>query len=309
MKSSPYALSIDVEDYFQVAAFERQCPADSWHRHEVRVEHNVNRLLALLSERDINATFFVLGWVAERYPELIKLIASEGHEVASHGFGHQRINALERQQYHQDVSQSRKLLQDLSGAAVEGYRAPSFSLSQHTPWAQDALREAGYRYSSSINPVNHDLYGYPDAPRTPFVWDNGLLEVPVTTCSIAGKRIPCAGGGYFRLFPYRLFRHLMQKGATELNSPAIFYLHPWELDPGQPRIIGASAKSRFRHYLNLAKTEARLQRLLHDFNWAPMNALPVIQNHLADPKANPGIPRFAARQDTAHVQRQSDTVV
>ena len=274
---SNYALSFDVEDYFQVSAFEGQCPAERWPALQCRVEANTERLLTILDSNDTQATFFILGWVAERYPNLIKQIAAAGHEIASHGYNHQRINLLTQTEFKEDIHSAKQLLEDLTGQEVKGYRAPSFSFSEQTPWTFDELLEAGYRYSSSINPVPHDLYGYSSAPRTPFQWDNGLLEVPVTTCELLGRRIPCAGGGYFRLYPYSLFKWLMRRASQQLNNPAVFYLHPWELDPEQPRIEGASLKSRFRHYINLNKTEPRLRQLLQDFHWGRMVDLDIVQ--------------------------------
>ncbi|WP_421862753.1 XrtA system polysaccharide deacetylase [Motiliproteus sp.] len=267
------ALSFDIEDFFQVAAFENQCPVESWPQHECRVEANVEKLLQLLDDSSTKATFFTLGWIAERYPHLIKRIVDADHELASHGYNHQRINRLSQQQFRDDIRSSKSLLEELSGQQVDGYRAPSFSFTEQRPWITDELLDAGYRYSSSINPVPHDLYGYADAPRTPFLWPNGLLELPVTTYEVLGRRIPCAGGGYFRLYPYPVFRHLMRKAIQQLQTPAIYYLHPWELDPQQPRIKDAPLKSRFRHYINLDKTEPRLRRLLRDFDWAPIRQL------------------------------------
>ncbi|RDE24793.1 DUF3473 domain-containing protein [Motiliproteus coralliicola] len=274
------ALSFDIEDFFQVAAFENQCPVESWPRYECRVEANVEKLLELLEGHSTQATFFTLGWIAERYPQLVKRIVDSGHELASHGYNHQRINLLNQQQFRDDIRSSKLLLEELSGLRIDGYRAPSFSFTEQCPWITEELLEAGYLYSSSINPVPHDLYGYANAPRTPFLWPNGLLELPVTTYELLGKRIPCAGGGYFRLYPYLVFRHLMRKAIQQLQTPAIYYLHPWELDPLQPRIKGASLKSRFRHYINLSKTEQRLRQLLRDFNWVPIRQLQPVSETL-----------------------------
>lgn len=268
--ASQHILTIDVEDYFQVAAFEAQIAPSQWDSLPCRVEGNVENLLALLERRNIKATFFTLGWIAERYPRLIRKIGDQGHELASHGYGHQRVSTLTEAQFRDDVRRARAVLEATADRPVYGYRAPSFSFSERTPWAADALQEAGYRYSSSINPVPHDLYGFADAPRTPFHWDNGLLEIPVTTCELFRRRLPCAGGGYFRLYPYALSRWLFRTAARQLRGPSVFYLHPWEIDPDQPRIPGASAKSRFRHYLNLHRTRPRLERLLSDFSWQRM---------------------------------------
>ena len=232
------------------------------------------KILDLLNHQGVKATFFTLGWIAERYPQLIRRIVAGGHELASHGYNHQRINQLNQQQFRNDIRSAKKLLEDLSGQQVLGYRAPSFSFTEKSPWITDELLSAGYNYSSSINPVPHDLYGYADAPRTPFLWDNGLLEFPVTTYALGQRRIPCAGGGYFRLYPYPLFRWLMSKATKQLGTPAVFYLHPWELDPDQPRVTAAPLKSRFRHYINLRRTEPRLKQLLVDFKWGPLRELP-----------------------------------
>jgi polysaccharide deacetylase family protein (PEP-CTERM system associated) len=280
--SPGYALTIDVEDYFQVAAFEKVISPDCWDQYPCQVEANVQRLIASLDAtayRTTKATFFVLGWVAERYPALIREVAARGHEIASHGYHHQRLNRLSQREFRQDITTAKALLEDLVGAPVMGYRAPSFSFDENRPWIQDELREAGYRYSSSINPVPHDLYGYRKAPRTPFLWDNGLLEVPVATAEVFNRRIPCAGGGYFRLYPYALSKRLLQKAAQQLAGPVVFYVHPWEIAPDQPRIQAASVKSRFRHYLNLHRTLPRLERLLSDFHWGKMCDLPIVTQH------------------------------
>lgn len=273
------AITFDVEDYFQVSAFESQIDPKDWDSFECRVERNVELILELLERADhTQATFFILGWVAERYPELVKKVAAAGHEVASHGYNHQRIINMTQQAFAEDIRSSKALLEDLTGQAVTGYRAPSFSLAPSTSWAIDELFQADYHYSSSVNPVPHDLYGMPDAPRTPFRWDNGLIELPVTTLEIGSKRFPCSGGGFFRLYPYSLFKQAFKKAEQQLDGPGIFYLHPWELDPEQPRIAGASAKSRFRHYLNLQRTLPRLEQLLQDFKWTSINQLDIISS-------------------------------
>ncbi len=273
------AISFDVEDYFQVSAFEKQIDPANWDSYECRIESNVEIILEVLqTHKDTKATFFILGWVAERYPHLVKKISALGHEVASHGYNHQRIVNMTREGFRADIQASKSLLEDLTGKAVTGYRAPSFSLAPSTLWAVDELAEAGYQYSSSVNPVPHDLYGMPDAPRTPFLWHNGLIELPVTTLSLMNKRFPCSGGGFFRLYPYSVFKKGLQTAESQLDGPVIFYLHPWELDPQQPRVSGASAKSRFRHYLNLEKTRPRLEKLLHDFDWNTISDLQVMQS-------------------------------
>ncbi len=280
-------LSIDVEDYFQVSAFEQVSPPASWDSRELRVERNTDKVLALLDEASVKATFFVLGWVAERCPELVKRIAAQGHEVASHGYGHQRLINQGRQEFGKDVRRSKVILEDLVSRAVLGYRAPSYSISRQTFWAFDELHAAGYRYDSSIFPIRHDFYGIPDWPRFAGYavktldgdWQAAaeagdscaaLYELPITTLQIAGKNLPIAGGGYFRLLPYGLTRRGLQRINRQDQQPFVFYLHPWEFDPDQPRMKGAGWKSRFRHYLNLHKTEARFKKLLQDFSFEPI---------------------------------------
>ncbi|MHB8762718.1 MAG: XrtA system polysaccharide deacetylase [Deferrisomatales bacterium] len=292
-------LTVDVEDYFQVSAFEAVCPPESWGTREVRVEGNTEKILDLLAEHGVTATFFVLGWVAERCPGLVRRIASEGHEVASHGYGHRRVNTQTRDEFRADVRRAKALLEDLAGAPVLGYRAPSYSIGRTCLWAFDELAEAGHAYDSSVFPVRHDLYGLADWPRFPFHlerldgqgehgnWvpaESGegpagggqpgggarLLEIPITTLRLLGRNLPIAGGGYFRFFPYAFTRWGLGRINREEGRPFVFYLHPWELDPEQPRICGAGLKSRFRHYLNLSRTEARFRRLLTDFRFGPM---------------------------------------
>jgi len=276
-------LSIDVEDYFQVSAFERVSPFASWDERDLRVEANTERILTLLSDKGVHATFFILGWVAERCPGLVRRIVADGHEVASHGYGHQRVVNLSRVEFRNDIQRSKSLIEDLSGKQVSGYRAPSYSISHQTPWAFDELLEAGYRYDSSIFPVRHDFYGIPDWPRfsgsvikgADGFWRPGkkedkeaaLLEVPISTLRLAGKNFPLAGGGYFRLLPYVITRWGLNRINQVEEQPFVFYLHPWELDPDQPRMRGVSWKSRFRHYLNLSRTGGRFQRLLEDFRF------------------------------------------
>lgn len=261
------ALSIDVEDWFQVSAFAPHIARGDWVSLPCRVERNVGRLLELLAAHDARATFFTLGWIAERYPALVRQIVAAGHELASHGYGHLRASEQTRPEFRADIRRARALLQDIGGVAVAGYRAPSFSIGADNLWAFDELAEAGHAYSSSVYPVAHDHYGMPDAPR--FAWRTpaGLLEIPVTTARIAGRNWPAGGGGYFRLAPYALSRWAIARVNEQDRQPAIFYMHPWEIDPGQPRVEHASARARFRHYLNLGRTEARLTRLLQDFRW------------------------------------------
>ncbi len=265
------ALTIDVEDYFQVSAFAPHIRREDWDARECRVEANVDRILALLAARDTRATFFTLGWVAERYPQLVHRIVAGGHELASHGYGHQRASELSREELWQDVSRAKKLLEDLSGRAVHGYRAPSFSIGTGNLWAFDVLARAGHRYSSSIYPIRHDHYGMPDAPRFAYRLDNGMLEVPVTTLRLLDRNLPSSGGGYFRLLPYALSRWMIGRVNRQDREAAVFYFHPWELDTGQPRIPGIGAKTRFRHYVNIPRMERRLGALLRDFRWGRMD--------------------------------------
>jgi polysaccharide deacetylase family protein (PEP-CTERM system associated) len=261
------ALSIDVEDYFQVSALAPHIPRSEWERMPCRVERNVDAILALLSESGAQATFFTLGWIAERYPALVTRIVAEGHELASHGYDHERVNHQGRGDFYEDIRKAKLLLEDLAGAKVRGYRAPSFSIGESSFWAFDCIAEAGYAYSSSVYPIRHDHYGMPDASRFPFYPVADLLEIPVTTARLLTANLPAGGGGYFRLFPYALSRALIRRVNTADRRPALFYFHPWELDPGQPRIAGTTLKTRFRHYLNLHRMEARLRRLLRDFSW------------------------------------------
>ncbi len=267
------ALTIDVEDYFQVSAFEPHISRDDWPRLPSRLEHNMERILALLDEREIQATFFTLGWVAERFPQLTRTIVAQGHELASHGYQHVRVTQQNRGEFRQDVIRTKHLLEDLAGTGVQGYRAASYSINCDNLWAHDELQEAGYRYSSSIYPIRHDLYGMPSAPRfayRPF-HDSDFLEIPITTTTLLGRQLPCGGGGFFRLFPYWLSRQNLRRVNLQEGQPGLFYFHPWEIDPDQPRQQGLPLKTRFRHYLNLHRTEQRLRRLLTDFAWDRMD--------------------------------------
>ncbi|WP_321532674.1 XrtA system polysaccharide deacetylase [uncultured Desulfuromonas sp.] len=277
-------LSIDVEDYFQVSAFEKVSPPASWEEREWRFEANTERVLGLLEEQGIYATFFVLSWVAERCPALIQRLVSAGHELASHGHGHRRINTLSRDEFRADIRHAKDQLEQTSGTEVLGYRAPSYSISQKTSWAFDELIEAGYRYDSSIFPMRHDFYGMADWSRfagfavkdEQGTWQDGeptagqasLRELPISTLRLAGKNLPIAGGGYFRLLPYCVTRWGLQRINQQDGQPFVFYLHPWEFDPHQPRMQGAGWKSNFRHYLNLNKTQPRFKKLLEDFHFS-----------------------------------------
>lgn len=264
------AMSIDVEDYFQVSAFAPYISRDSWDSQPCRVERNMARIFALLDERAVKATFFMLGWIAERYPQLVRDIVRNGHELASHGSGHLRASEQSPAAFLDDVTRSKKLLEDLGGMAVIGYRAPSFSIGANNLWAFDTLQEAGYLYSSSIYPIRHDHYGMPDAPRFKFQPRRGLYELPITTVHLFGRNLPASGGGYFRLLPYAVSRWLMLHVNETDRQPCIFYCHPWEFDPEQPR-QQTNMKTRFRHYVNLSRTEPRLRALLRDFEWGRMD--------------------------------------
>jgi len=263
------AMTVDVEDYFQVSAFEGHISRDDWATLPCRVERNCDRILALFDERDIKATFFVLGWVAERYPQLIQRIVAGGHELASHGYEHVRVTYQKPAEFYDDASRTKKLLEDIGSCPVNGYRAASYSIDAKNLWALEELQRAGYVYSSSIYPIRHDLYGMPQAPRFAFHPNgrDGILEIPVTTVTLFHQRLPCGGGGYFRLLPYHFFRWALRRVNNRDYKPCIFYFHPWEIDPGQPRQTGLGMKTRIRHYINLARMERRLRVLLSDFRW------------------------------------------
>lgn len=267
------ALTIDVEDYFQVSAMAPYIRRDEWDSRECRVERNVDRILALLDQHQTKATFFTLGWVAERYPAMVRRIVDQGHELASHGYGHQRASDLSEAEFSGDVQRAKGILEDIGGQAVQGYRAPSFSIGTGNLWALDTLLRAGYRYSSSIYPVKHDHYGMPDAPRFAHEVRPGLLEVPPTTLRLFARNLPSSGGGFFRLLPYSVSRWMLQQVNARDAESAIFYFHPWEIDAEQPRIAGVDAKTRFRHYVNIERNERKLDRLLSDFCWDRMDKL------------------------------------
>jgi polysaccharide deacetylase family protein (PEP-CTERM system associated) len=266
------AMSVDVEDYFQVSAFEKNISQSDWDQLPCRVEGNTNRILDLFAAHDVKATFFMLGWVAERYPDLVRRIVDAGHELASHGYTHTRVTQQTPKVFSEDIAKTKALLEDIAGCEVLGYRAASYSIVSETLWAHDLLQQAGYRYSSSIYPIHHDLYGIPDAPRFPYIHKkDGLLEIPITTVSLLKHNLPCGGGGYFRLLPYRMSRLAMKHVNKTDRQPCVFYFHPWEMDPEQPRQQGISRKTRFRHYLNLDRMKDRIARLLADFNWDRMD--------------------------------------
>lgn len=269
---SPNALTVDVEDYFQVSALAPCIPRDSWDTRECRIERNLDRILALFDRHGARATFFTLGWIAERYPHAIRCIVDAGHELASHGYGHERVTDLTPAAFRTDIERAQRILEDLAGAPVRGYRAPSFSIGEGNLWALEVLREAGLEYSSSIYPVRHDHYGMPHAPRHPHrPLSTGVLELPPATLRMGGRNLPAAGGGYFRLLPYALSRRALRRIAAVDAMAAVFYFHPWEIDPDQPRVPGLGARSRFRHYVNLHRMESRLERLLRDFRWDRMD--------------------------------------
>lgn len=267
------AMTIDVEDYFQVSAFAPYIERDSWSLRECRVERNMQQILAMLAAHGTRATFFTLGWVAQRYPQLVRAIVAGGHELASHGYGHERASDLSPEAFRADVERAKKLLEDLGGVEVRGYRAPSFSIGRSNLWAFDVLRDAGYRYSSSVYPIAHDHYGMPDAPRFAYLVREGLLEIPVTTLRLGERNLPSSGGGYFRLLPYALSRWMISRVNRIDGEPAVFYFHPWEIDTEQPRVAGIDAKTRFRHYVNIGRTQARIARLLGDFRWGRMDEI------------------------------------
>jgi polysaccharide deacetylase family protein (PEP-CTERM system associated) len=269
------AFTIDVEDYFHVYAFASHIPRESWDTLPCRVERNVDAILAMLDEHKARATYFMLGWVAERYPALVRKIVEQGHELASHGFGHQLVTGLTREEFSQDIRRAKHLLEDIAGVAVQGYRAPSFSIGKGNLWALESLSEAGYRYSSSIYPIQSDHYGMPDAPRFANYPEagRGLLELPPTTVRLFNRNLPAGGGGYFRLLPYGVSRWCLNRVNRIDRQPCIFYFHPWEIDPGQPRQHGASFRSRFRHYVNLSSMERRIRALFRDFQWERVDRL------------------------------------
>lgn len=266
------AMTVDVEDYFQVSAFEKQVSKADWDTLPHRVAENTARILDLFAQHQVKATFFTLGWVAERYPQLIQRIVAEGHELASHGYEHIRVTEQSPEQFRADIIKAKQILEDVGGQPIIGYRAASYSIGAQNLWALQILEEEGHQYSSSIYPVKHDLYGMPSAPRFLFTPENTqkLVEIPITTLKILDRNIPCGGGGFFRLYPYQLSKWAYQYLNQVEKQPGIFYFHPWEIDPGQPRQQNLPFKSRFRHYLNLEKMPNRIHRLLEDFAWDTM---------------------------------------
>ena len=263
------ALTVDVEDYFQVQAFAERIPRATWDHIPGRVEANIDILLKLFDTNDIRATFFTLGWIAERHPQMTRRIAAAGHELASHGYDHTRADRLSPAVFREDIRRSKRIIEDITSCHVAGYRAPTFSIGPKNQWAYEILEEEGYGYSSSIYPIRHDLYGDINAPRGPFRPGSGKLwEFPLTTRRLLGQNVPSAGGGYFRLVPYRLWRRNLRHLNTSTGLPCIFYFHPWEIDAGQPRVQGISLRTHLRHYVNLNAMPKRLSRLIQDFRWA-----------------------------------------
>ena len=263
------AMSVDVEDYFQVQALAGQFPREGWDAMECRVERNTDKALRIFDDGGAKATFFTLGWVAERYKPMIRRIVDQGHELASHGYAHFRVDEQTPEEFRADVRRAKAILEDIGGVPVRGYRAATFSIGQRNLWAFDILGEEGHAYSSSVNPIRHDLYGMPDAPRFPFhpKGEGSIQEFPITTVRLGGHNVPCGGGGYFRLLPYAVSKWSRRRVNRVDARPCIFYFYPWEIDPDQPRVAGLSFKARFRHYTNLSRMEARLRRLLKDFAW------------------------------------------
>jgi polysaccharide deacetylase family protein (PEP-CTERM system associated) len=335
------AMTIDLEDYFQVQAFSDVVRYENWDKNESRVERNTYRILEIFADpsklrtpnsepsssnfehRTLNvehktpvkATFFCLGWIAERYPHLIREIQAHGHEIACHGYAHRLIYQQTKEEFKEDIHKAKGILEEITGREVVGYRAPSYSITSASTWALDVLMKEGFKYDSSIFPIRHDFYGMPEAPRFPFlVLLNGsgtldflpldypntsegnklnfknkppvfIIEFPLTTSPFGRFNLPMAGGGYFRLFPYLFFKNRLTRINKLEGQPFIFYLHPWEVDADQPRIRGAGLKSRFRHYRNLEKTEGRLRRLLKDFSFAPLKDLLPISSAISETQA------------------------
>ena len=268
-------MSVDVEDYFHVSVFDGIVPRSTWVDMESRVAGNTHRLLDIFDEHRVRSTFFILGWVAERHPQLVRMIAERGHEVASHGHGHRLVYDQTPAAFREDVHRAKQVIEDAAGCAVGGYRAPSYSITPRSLWALDILIEEGYGYDSSIFPIRHDRYGIPVSDRRPYRIERSagsLVEVPGSTTRLGSLNLPVAGGGYFRILPYWWTRWGISRVNRQEHRPAIFYLHPWEIDPEQPR-LSAGRLSRFRHYRNLDKTEARLRQLLADFRFATVAAV------------------------------------
>jgi len=312
------AMSVDVEDWFQVQAFAHCIGRAGWDAREARVEANIDRILALFDAAGVHATFFTLGWIAQRHPAMVRRIVAGGHELASHGWEHIRAHTQDAATFRADVARTRLTLEDIGGVPVTGYRAATFSIGARNLWAFRVLEETGHSYSSSINPIRHDLYGMPDAPRSPFQPQGGALwEIPMTTVAAFGRNWPCSGGGFFRMLPYGLYRRGLATVNANDRMPGLFYFHPWEVDPGQPRVTGAGWKSRVRHYTNLARMHGKLQRVLRDFAWDRMDRVfaallsqdPALPQHEGRTNIDPALPAGAdsglrADPSTPHRQHQ-----
>jgi polysaccharide deacetylase family protein (PEP-CTERM system associated) len=268
-------MSVDVEDYFQVQALSSVYDVADWGACPSRVEANTDRLLEIFAAAHTRATFFTLGWIAERHGAMVRRIVAAGHELGSHGYDHSRVDRQSPEAFRADVRRTRAILEECAGVPVRGYRAATFSIGPTTPWAFRVLEEEGHSYSSSVYPVRHDNYAFPDAPRTAYrpQGTSDFWEIPIATVRVAGRNFACGGGGYFRFYPYPVFRAALARINSKDVKPAVFYLHPWEVDPEQPRPSGVPFKSRLRHYLNLSKTEGRLHRLLRDFAWDRIDAV------------------------------------
>ena len=264
-------MSFDIEDWFQVENLKSAVSRDAWDSYPLRVEQSTRTILAILRERQVLATFFFLGWVAERCPQLVREVQSEGHEIASHGYGHDLVYDMTPERFREDARRAKGILEGITGTAVIGYRAPSFTIVESTKWALDVLREEGFIFDSSVFPLTwHDRYGFKECDTTPFEWPNGLLEVPVAVARVGGLSLPVGGGGYFRLFPYAYFQSLLRR-SNRLGESFTFYMHPWEFDPDQPR-VQVKLSHRFRHYVNLSQTSHRLRRILGDFRFEPIGS-------------------------------------
>ena len=264
------ALTVDVEDYFQVSAFENVISRATWDSMTVRVGDNTHRLLDLFLEQDVKCTFFTLGWVAKKCPDIVRRMVAEGHEVASHGWAHRRATLMTEAEFREDVASSKKTLEDISGQAIIGYRAPSFSINDSNPWVYPVLKELGFKYSSSTYPVVHDIYGVPEWPRFKYTHESGIIEIPIPTIIKNGQNIGIGGGGYFRLYPYWLSKRRINRFLSQTSEPYSFYFHPWEIDADQPKVRGAPVKSKLRHYINLSRMEGKVRQLLQDYPWGTM---------------------------------------
>lgn len=266
-------LTIDVEDYFQVSAFEEVIAPKTWDSYPSRVERNTQIILDLLVQHNIKATFFIVGWIAERFPKLVKKVHEQGHEVGCHSYWHRKVYDLTPEEFKKDTQRAKYLIEGIIGESIKGYRAPSYSITRKSLWALDILAKLDFTYDSSIFPTYHDNYGIPDAPRFAYKLDNQqMIEHPISTARLLGRNLPVSGGGYFRLFPYKLIQFALKQINNKEKQPFIFYLHPWEMDPDQPLVKNASRLSKFRHYVNLNTTQEKFIRLLNDFKFGPIGS-------------------------------------